>query len=158
MKLGLGIDTGGTYTDAVLMDLTEGRILDFNKVLTTHSNLVEGIEKVIAGLKQEYLKDIRLVSVSTTLSTNSTLEGKGHPAGLILAGYTVKGDVPAREIISIDGGHDSKGNEVICPDLKSAEQFVNSTRGRLFRMQYPLTSLHGTQNMSFLSKNNRTAY
>lgn len=144
MKLGLGIDTGGTYTDAVLMDLTEGRILDFNKALTTHSNLVEGIENVVAGLKQEYLKDIKLVSVSTTLSTNSTLEGKGHPAGLILAGYTVRGDVPAREIISIDGGHDSKGNEVIYPDLKSAEQFVNSTRGRLF--SYAVSSYFSARN------------
>ena len=45
MKLGLGIDTGGTYTDAVLMDLSDGRILDSNKALTTHSNLVEGIKK-----------------------------------------------------------------------------------------------------------------
>lgn len=144
MKLGLGIDTGGTYTDAVLMDLSDGRILDFNKALTTHSNLVIGIENVISGLKQEYLKYIRLVSVSTTLSTNSTLEGKGHSAGLILAGYTVKGDIPAHEIISIDGGHDSKGNEVSCLDLKSAEQFVNSTRGRLF--SYAVSSYFSARN------------
>lgn len=144
MKLGLGIDTGGTYTDAVLMDLSDGRILDFNKALTTHSNLVIGIENVISGLKQEYLKYIRLVSVSTTLSTNSTLEGKGHSAGLILAGYTVKGDIPAQEIISIDGGHDSKGNEVSCLDLKSAEQFVNSTRGRLF--SYAVSSYFSARN------------
>lgn len=144
MKLGLGIDTGGTYTDAVLMDLSEGRILDSNKALTTHSNLVEGIENVVAGLKQEYLKDIRLVSVSTTLSTNSTLEGKGHPAGLILAGYTVNGTIPARETISIDGGHDSKGNEVSCLDLKSVEQFVNDTRGRLF--SYAVSSYFSVRN------------
>ena len=144
MKLGLGIDTGGTYTDAVLMDLADGSILDSNKALTTHSNLVEGIEKVVAGLKQEYLKDIRLVSVSTTLSTNSTLEGKGHPAGLILAGYTVNGDIPAHETISIDGGHDSKGNEVSCLDLKSVEQFVNNTRGRLF--SYAVSSYFSVRN------------
>lgn len=144
MKLGLGIDTGGTYTDAVLMDLSDGRILDFNKALTTHSNLVKGIESVIAGLKQEYLKYIRLVSVSTTLSTNSTLEGKGHSAGLILVGYTVKGDIPAHEIISIDGGHDSKGNEISGLDLKSAEQFVNSTRVRLF--SYAVSSYFSARN------------
>lgn len=144
MKLGLGIDTGGTYTDAVLMDLSEGRILDFNKALTTHSNLVEGIENVVAGLKQEYLGNIKLVSVSTTLSTNSTLEGKGHPAGLILTGYTVNGVIPARETISIDGGHDSKGNEVGCLDLKAAEQFVNDTRGRLF--SYAVSSYFSARN------------
>lgn len=144
MKLGLGIDTGGTYTDAVLMDLSEGRILDFNKSLTTHSNLVEGIENVVAGLNQEYLKDIKLVSVSTTLSTNSTLEGKGHPAGLILAGYTVSGDIPAHEIISIDGGHDSKGNEVSCLDLKPVEQFINATECRLF--SYAVSSYFSARN------------
>ncbi len=144
MKLGLGIDTGGTYTDAVLMNLADGRILDSNKALTTHSNLVEGIEKVVAGLKQEYLEDIKLVSVSTTLSTNSTLEGKGHPAGLILAGYKVNGNIPASEIISIDGGHDSKGNEVSCLELNSAEQFVNSTRGRLF--SYAVSSYFSVRN------------
>ena len=144
MKLGLGIDTGGTYTDAVLMNLADGRILDSNKALTTHFNLVEGIEKVVAGLKQEYLEDIKLVSVSTTLSTNSTLEGKGHPAGLILAGYKVNGNIPASEIISIDGGHDSKGNEVSCLELNSAEQFVNSTRGRLF--SYAVSSYFSVRN------------
>jgi len=144
MKLGLGIDTGGTYTDAVLMNLADGSILDYNKALTTHSNLVEGIENVVAGLKQEYLKNIKLVSVSTTLSTNSTLEGKGHPAGLILAGYTVNGDIPAREMISIVGGHDSKGNEVSCLNLKPVEEFVNSTRGRLF--SYAVSSYFSARN------------
>ncbi|AKB30539.1 Hydantoinase [Methanosarcina siciliae T4/M] len=144
MKLGLGIDTGGTYTDAVLMNLADGSILDFNKALTTHSNLVEGIENVVAGLKQGYLSNIKLVSVSTTLSTNSTLEGKGHPAGLILAGYTVNGDIPASETISIDGGHDSKGNEVGCLDLKSVEEFIQNTRGRLF--SYAVSSYFSARN------------
>jgi N-methylhydantoinase A/oxoprolinase/acetone carboxylase beta subunit len=32
MKLGLGIDTGGTYTDAVLMDLLDGRVIDLTKL------------------------------------------------------------------------------------------------------------------------------
>ncbi|MCQ1536477.1 hydantoinase/oxoprolinase family protein [Methanosarcina sp. KYL-1] len=144
MKLGLGIDTGGTYTDAVIMDLSDGGILDSYKTLTTHSNLVEGIENVIAGLKPEYLKEIKLVSVSTTLSTNSTLEGKGHPSGLVLAGYTVNGDVPARDMVSVDGGHDSKGNEVGYLDLAAVEEFVNSTRGRLF--SYAVSSYFAIRN------------
>ena len=82
--------------------------------------------------------------MSTTLSTNSTLEGKGHPAGLILAGYTVSGGVPAKHIISIDGRHDSKGNEINCFDLKSVEEFVNSTRGRLF--SYTVSSYFAIRN------------
>lgn len=132
MNFGLGIDTGGTYTDAVIMDLSNGAILDSNKVLTTHSNLLEGIEYVIAGLDEEYLESVRLVSVSTTLATNSTLEGKGYPAGLILAGYSVSGEVPARDVVTVNGGHDSKGNEICLLDLESVENFVNSKKGGLF--------------------------
>ena len=147
MKLGLGIDTGGTYTDAVLIDLSDGTILDFYKALTTHSNLIEGIESVIAGLKQNYLKDVKLVSVSTTLSTNSTLEGKGHATGLILAGYTTKGEIPALEIISIDGGHDSKGNEVSFPDLAAVEEFVNGNRGKV--CSYAFSSYFAIRNPEY---------
>lgn len=132
MNFGLGIDTGGTYTDAVIMDLSSGAILDSNKTLTTHSNLLAGIECVIAGLDEEYLESVRLVSVSTTLATNSTLEGKGYPAGLVLAGYSVNGEVPAREVVTVDGGHDSKGNEICRLDLESVENFVNSKKGGLF--------------------------
>lgn len=144
MKLGLGIDTGGTYTDAVLIDLSDGTILDSHKALTTHSNLIEGIENVISGLKEAYLKDIKLVSVSTTLSTNSTLEGKGHSTGLILAGYTAKGEIPAFETISIDGGHDSKGNEVSSPDLAAVEVFVNNNQGKVF--SYAVSSYFAIRN------------
>ena len=144
MKLGLGIDTGGTYTDAVIMDLSEGKVLASNKALTTHSNLIEGIENVIAGLDQEYLEHVRLVSVSTTLATNSTLEGKGHAAGLILSGYSVSGEVPARYMVSVNGGHDSKGNEIGRLDLEAVEEFVNSTMGRL--SSYAVSSYFAIRN------------
>lgn len=132
MELGLGIDTGGTYTDAAIMDLSSGDILDHNKALTTHSNLIEGIECVIAGLDEEYLKSVRLVSISTTLATNSTLEGKGYPSGLILSGYSINGDVPVRDMVVVSGGHDSKGNEISGLDIEAVEDFVNSKKDGLF--------------------------
>ena len=73
MQYSLGIDAGGTYTDAVLIRDTDGAIIDSNKALTTYPDLHPGIKNVIDGLNPEYLKNIKLVSVSTTLSTNTIL-------------------------------------------------------------------------------------
>ena len=78
-NVGLGIDTGGTYTDAVLMDLDTGRVIEKNKARTTHDDLVVGIVQALDGLSSSLFDDIRLTSISTTLATNTTLEGKGYP-------------------------------------------------------------------------------
>ncbi|WP_048182337.1 hydantoinase/oxoprolinase family protein [Methanosarcina sp. MTP4] len=144
MKFGLGIDTGGTYTDAVIMDLSDGRVLETNKTLTTHSDLIQGIEGVISGLNPGYLKDIRLVSVSTTLATNSTLEGKGHPAGLILAGYSINRELPVQHMVSVSGGHDANGGEADLLDLDTVRDFVNATKSRVF--SYAISSYFAARN------------
>jgi activator of 2-hydroxyglutaryl-CoA dehydratase len=65
MQYSLGIDAGGTYTDAVLIRDTDGAIVDSNKALTTYPDLRPGIKNVIDGLNPKYLKNIKLVSVST---------------------------------------------------------------------------------------------
>lgn len=43
MRLGLGLDTGGTYTDAVILNLEDGNVLQRAKALTTKEDLVVGI-------------------------------------------------------------------------------------------------------------------
>ena len=48
-QLVLGIDTGGTYTDGILMDYTSRRVLATHKRLTTKRDLSLGIEAVIKG-------------------------------------------------------------------------------------------------------------
>ena len=73
----LGIDTGGTYTDAVLVD-ANNRILATSKSLTTRHDLTLGISDALMGLSQEAFAEISLVALSTTLSTNSVVEGKGR--------------------------------------------------------------------------------
>lgn len=50
MQYSLGIDAGGTYTDAVLIRDTDGAIIDSNKALTTYPDLHPGIKNVIDGL------------------------------------------------------------------------------------------------------------
>jgi len=87
---GLGIDTGGTYTDSVIYDFDSKKILCSAKSLTTHENLSEGILNSLNGLpdeyKKEYFSKIGVVSLSTTLATNACVENKGGRAKLIFIG------------------------------------------------------------------------
>ncbi|WP_406657164.1 hydantoinase/oxoprolinase family protein [Methanolobus sp. ZRKC2] len=145
MNLGLGIDTGGTYTDAVIMDLENGSIIDSNKSLTTYPDLIKGIINSINGLKAEYLANVKFTSVSTTLATNTTLEGKGYPAGLILVGYNISRKIPTDHILSIEGGHDADGNEVeSLGNLKKVKEFVRMNKNKV--SSFAISSYFGVRN------------
>ncbi|WNY25602.1 hydantoinase/oxoprolinase family protein [Methanolapillus millepedarum] len=146
MNLGLGIDTGGTYTDAVLMDLSTGVVIEKSKALTTYPDLIAGISNAIDGLNPKNLKEIKFTSVSTTLATNTTLEGKGYPTGLILIGYAVEGDLPVEDILEIRGGHDTEGNALDDPalDFEIVEEFVKSTHTKV--ASYAISSYFSVRN------------
>ncbi len=81
---GLGIDAGGTYTDAVIFDWTTDRVVAKAKAPTSHWDYAIGIEAALAGLPPEALRSVTLVAVSTTLATNAIVEGKGQKVGLLL--------------------------------------------------------------------------
>ncbi|MFP4171254.1 MAG: hydantoinase/oxoprolinase family protein, partial [Methanomassiliicoccales archaeon] len=114
--LGLGIDTGGTYTDAAIVDLKDKRVLAKAKARTTHHDLAIGVAEAAdnvmrgSGLRTS---DISLVGVSTTLATNSILEGAGGRVGLIGIGWTPEEgwDLGADRSVFISGGHTVKGEE-----------------------------------------------
>ncbi|MDC7235899.1 MAG: DUF1638 domain-containing protein [Spirochaetales bacterium] len=82
--LGLGIDAGGTYTDAVLFDFREEKILSRAKSLTTKWKYSEGIMAAVRQLPEDLLNKVDLVSLSTTLVTNAIVESNMHPVGLFL--------------------------------------------------------------------------
>ncbi|HWI54710.1 MAG TPA: hydantoinase/oxoprolinase N-terminal domain-containing protein, partial [Desulfobacteria bacterium] len=50
MKIGIGIDTGGTYTDAVIYDCYNQTVLSTTKALTTKDDLSRGIKNALDGL------------------------------------------------------------------------------------------------------------
>lgn len=81
--IGLGIDAGGTYTDAVIYDMAEKKLLAKSKALTTYHDLVEGIRSALSNLPKELLSEVQVTSLSTTLATNSIVEGRGHKVGMI---------------------------------------------------------------------------
>jgi len=112
-EYGIGLDAGGTFTDAVLVQLPEGTVLDYHKAVTTALNPIEGIRKALAGLPKEKFDLVNFVSLATTFATNAIVEGKGGQAGLILIGYDpehprLKGMSP---MMHLHGGHDCLGRE-----------------------------------------------
>lgn len=117
----LGIDTGGTYTDAVIYSEEHG-IVAKAKSLTTRHDLSIGISGALETVLAESAVDpaaIGLVSLSTTLATNALVEGQGGRAGLIMIGFgpeDLKRDGLADAlgndpVLFIAGGHDVHGNE-----------------------------------------------
>ena len=91
--LGIGIDTGGTCTDAVIYDFDTGEILGSGKALTTKQNLEIGIADALYTLPEELVKKAEMLGLSTTLATNACLENKGARAKLLLIGF----DMPTME-------------------------------------------------------------
>lgn len=131
MDLGLGIDTGGTYTDAAMVDLTTKDLIAWSKSPTTPHDLSEGIADSVRSLLRKRRFDpaeVRLVGLSTTLATNSVLESRGGRVGLIGIGWDT-GDVSAlgaERCAFIKGGHDTRGRELDALDMKALREAVRS--------------------------------
>ena len=84
--LGIGIDTGGTFTDIVLFDLAAQQILRKAKTPTTHGDYTICIRKAFEALALQPQEPARLrrVALSTTLATNTVAERKVHPTALVV--------------------------------------------------------------------------
>ena len=121
----LGIDTGGTYTDGVLLEYNTHQIIAAHKSLTTKRNFSIGIENVIKEIELEDPTTIQMVSISTTLATNAIAEGKGKRVALFLIGYDPdlinSFDMGKRfatpHYFYIQGGHNLHGQEKAPLDL-----------------------------------------
>lgn len=132
----LGIDTGGTYTDAVLWSPApdpSGTVLAKAKALTTRHDLAVGI----AGAADAVLaragvspSAVRLVSMSTTLATNALVEGQGGRVALVMVGFAeadldragLRSALGSDPVLFLPGGHDVHGNAapLILDELEAA--------------------------------------
>lgn len=131
----LGVDTGGTYTDAVIIDEAGDRVLASAKALTSRPDLAIGvgaaIDAVIADAGVDG-GDIAMVSLSTTLATNALVEGQGGRIALVAIGFdeadlgraglneALRGD----PVIRIAGGHNHAGGEAAAFDLAALGAFL----------------------------------
>ena len=88
--LGLGIDTGGTCTDAVVYDFEKKAVLASAKTLTTHQDLKIGITEVLRLLPADLLGRCGQAALSTTLATNACVENRGGHGKIIFFGVSPK--------------------------------------------------------------------
>jgi len=153
MTIALGIDTGGTYTDAVLVDHATGEVLASAKALTTRHDLSIGIGKAIAAVfeaSHRLPKSLRLrkscvpeavvlVALSTTLATNAIAEGQGSPICLLLIGYDrelmeqygFQRQLVTDDVVYLRGGHDVVGNAVAPLDEEAAREAILTRLGKV---------------------------
>ena len=141
MDIWLGLDTGGTYTDAVALD-GDRHIVASAKALTTHWDLAVGIGEAVsallaalpAGVRRE---QVSLVSVSTTLATNAVVESRFSPICTILVGFDermtessglMRGDGGA--VVRVRGGHDATGAESEPLDEAAVDAAVREFAGQ----------------------------
>jgi N-methylhydantoinase A/oxoprolinase/acetone carboxylase beta subunit len=132
----LGIDTGGTYTDGVLLEYHSRQVLASHKSLTTKRDFSIGIERVIEGIDIQNPAKIRMVSVSTTLATNAIAEGKGKRVALFLIGYdpelitsfNMESRFATPDFYYFKGGHDLHGHQQDELDLSGILTKVNQIK------------------------------
>lgn len=133
MKVGLGIDTGGTYTDGVIYDFETSRVIAAVKSLTTKEDLSIGITNILGNLPVEWIDKVKLVSLSTTLATNACVEGKGSRAGLLLLGYDEillkrlgkQYGLEGNDVIHVlAGSHSQRGEVLVEPDWEAFKKIV----------------------------------
>jgi len=135
----LGIDTGGTYTDGMLMDYHGRKVLATYKSITTKRDLSIGIEAVIEGIHLQDPAQIQMVSISTTLATNAIAEKNRKRVALLLIGYDpeliasfqMENSFATRDYHFFNGGHDLFGREQQPLDLDGIAAWVKARRHKV---------------------------
>ena len=137
----LGLDTGGTFTDAAIIDGRTGELAAKAKAPTTRHDLSIGlgqaIGKVVEKLGAENRKNISRVCLSTTLATNAVVEGMGGRVGLVMIGFDKTslernnlgqslGDDP---VVFVAGGHKSDARQQAALDLAALDVFADTFGG-----------------------------
>jgi len=125
--IGLGIDAGGTYTDAVIYDFRTGATRCKGKALTTRWDFTIGIGRALEKLDPNQLKQVEMVALSTTLATNAIVEGDGQKVGLLLMppyGIYDPADYPHEPKALISGRLSITGEEIEPVDTNQVQQIV----------------------------------
>ena len=134
----LGLDTGGTFTDAALIEAQTGKRIAKAKAPTTRADLSIGlgaaINEVLATLDKDARKKLQRVCLSTTLATNAVVEGMGGRVGLVMIGFDEsslsKNNLGASlnhdPVVFIDGGHKTDGKAQNELDMDALKTFAKN--------------------------------
>ncbi len=154
----IGIDTGGTYTDAVIIDLAARRVLASAKALTTRGDLAVGVAEALGAVLNASGDAGRIaagtahVALSTTLATNAIVEGHGAAIGVILVGFDermaaragIKQAIPDAKLLRAEGGHDHAGSEAAPLDEAAIRDFLHATADGV--AAYAITAQYSVRN------------
>lgn len=136
MAMLLGVDTGGTYTDAVLIR-DEEVVIASAKALTTRHDLAIGVGAAVRAVLAQAdvaAAEVTMASLSTTLATNALVEGQGGRVALIYIGFRAR-DLEAHGLkdalkgdpsIILEGGHDHAGSEATPLDETGLKSFLET--------------------------------
>ena len=125
-RIRIGIDVGGTFTDAVAIDNETGEIVAREKLPTTHASeegVAEGIITVLQNiLHRNHIEPNEVVFIAhgTTQATNALLEGDVAVAGILAMGNGFEGE-RAKTISNTGNIPLAKGKE-----LKTFHAFVKT--------------------------------
>ena len=142
MTLVIGLDTGGTYTDAALLDTATGTVRATGKSLTTRDDLSIGVGGAIRRVLEDFdgsAADIGLISLSTTLATNAVVEGVGGRVALLMIGFDEtslqRADLARAlgqdPVFFINGGHAADGTPQAQLDEAAIREAVNAIEGEV---------------------------
>ncbi len=127
----IGIDVGGTTTDAVVVD--GNKVVKTAYVPTNHDNLLKclllALDELVQGIDTG---KIERVVLSTTLITNMIAEGKTDPVALVLipGPGTNPRDYALGESIILDGAIDFRGKEIDRLKESQIKEAASKIRGQ----------------------------
>src|SRR5437763_14123088 len=127
----IGIDVGGTFTKAVLIDNASHEVVGRFSVLTTHSDprgVAKGVVDVFRNVLEQSAVDpteVIFLAHSTTQATNALLEGDVANVGVIgmstrVESLLAKGQSAMKPIELAPGRHLKPTNRYLIKDQRSA--------------------------------------
>lgn len=126
----LGIDVGGTHTDAVALD--ETGIAAQVKVKTDQADLLASVNQALVSiLKTVKPERVRQLNLSTTLSTNAIVQGSTEDVGmLVIPGPGISADefMLCRDYHVLSGAIDHRGSETDRLDEGQIKAAIDSCR------------------------------
>lgn len=128
----LGIDVGGTFTDAVLIG--RGQIIAQAKRKTTHEEVLRGILAALDEVLQEHeVYNIERVVISSTIVTNALTEGRTDPVFLAVMtgpGMNVSKSFPV-EPYYVSGYVDHRGKIMAHIDWQKHKGLLDKAKNKV---------------------------
>lgn len=127
----LGIDIGGTFTDAVIID--GANVVSWAKRRTTKDNLMNGITEALGAVLVDIdSAQIEQVTLSTTVVTNTIVEHKEQPVDLYVIagpGRNVDDIFPVRPVY-LKGYTDHRGIVVESTKCEAINHIAHTVQSR----------------------------